>query len=199
MVARQLIFTETTVEPHSQEKKYFFDLIFNLKARGVSVRIHSTMLPVSDHATANLLTRRILIGAQSFRRWSNAICRSLLRPANTESELFFTMAAMRKFSIDNTRFPTGRTQSFAGREVATYRVRPSPERFAPDQNSPCDRSRQACRRAITVFRSETSNASSKCVRDKYYRDAARFQILNDEIEEILLLLGRERSPSVRRR
>ena len=40
-------------------------------------------------------------------------------PAKTESELFFTIAAMRKFSTDNTRFPAGRTDVFC----RPYRVR----------------------------------------------------------------------------
>ena len=109
--AKVIIFDEPTASLTPEEKKYFFDLVFNLKARGVSVIFISHALEeallVSDRITVlrdgKLVVtdpKRTSIGRGSSKRWSDAISRKRFTVSEKPP---MRPAGKRVLSVENLR------------------------------------------------------------------------------------------------
>ena len=101
----------------------------------------------------------------------------MIWPANTDSELFFTIAAMRRFCTDSTRLPCGRTRGLA---LAVERLR----QVAPDHRL---HDAGAVEVALVVGDDVLAVAQDRDavgdqqrllerVRDEDHRDAARLEV-----------------------
>ena len=120
-------------------------------------------------------------------------------PANTDSELFFTIGAIFRFCTVSTRAPAGRTVRLAR---AVERV----GEVAPDHRLHDARTVElggvVGHDMLAVAQDGDAVGEQQRllqrVRDEDDRDAALLQVAH-EVEEVLLLLRRQRSRSVRRR
>ena len=112
-------------------------------------------------------------------------------PANTDSELFFTIAAMRRFCTDSTRLPCGRTLVLRWPYSVCERSRPTiactmraRSKLRVSSVTTCLPSRR------TVMRSDTCSASSSACEMKI-TDTPRRLRLAMQVEEVLLLFRRQ--------